>query len=118
MCCGHLGWNPTEFWNATFRDVANASRGYRSKIEEREKSSWERIRWATACIVNMSGKTLPKGRSIKPIDLGRFPWESAPRPHVHGAQTMKAKGGETREERKARWDREMKEHYAKLNGTR
>lgn len=38
----------------------------------REKESWRRTAWLAAQLINISGKTLPKGRTVRVSDLIRF----------------------------------------------
>ena len=44
--------------------------GERERV--REKELWRRFAFLAAEIVNISGKTLPRGRHVKPKDLIRF----------------------------------------------
>ena len=69
---GLLGLTPDSLYLLTFKEFGNAVKGKREVIEMAERSSWERVRWQTANLLNVHTK---KGTSIKPKDLVVFPWE-------------------------------------------
>lgn len=55
---------PADLWT-----MANET----ARIErERDKSEWRRTAWLAAQIINISGKAMPKGRTVRAEDLIKF----------------------------------------------
>lgn len=56
----------------TLRSIQNAIDGHLEAAERAEQSAWERTRWLAAALLSPYAQ---KGKTIKPTDLARFPWE-------------------------------------------
>lgn len=56
----------------TLRTLQNAIDGYEQRQERAERAAWERTRWLAAAILTPYAA---KGKTIKPTDLARFPWD-------------------------------------------
>ena len=69
---GRLRLGPASFYEMTVEELVSAAEGYAKEQEERERGEWERVRWLAALLLQPHAK---KGRSIKPTDLAKFPWE-------------------------------------------
>jgi|DEB0MinimDraft_6_1074348.scaffolds.fasta_scaffold10544_2 gentisate 1,2-dioxygenase len=69
---GRLRLGPSSFYEMTVEELTLAAEGYAKEQEERERSEWERTRWLAALMLQPHAK---KGRTIKPQDLAKFPWE-------------------------------------------
>ena len=63
-----------EFWDSTLRGITLKAEGHRRAVEMRERSEWERARWLAAIMI---APYAPKGKTIKPSDIARFPWEES-----------------------------------------
>lgn len=61
-----------EFWEITPREFFNKLEGWKSMQEIKEQNEWDRCRWSTAYLLSPHSK---KGRSIKPTDLIKLPWD-------------------------------------------
>ena len=59
-----------------YTDFQLAMEGWQQMREAEEQQHWERSRWMAAAILSPHSKP---GRSIKPTDLIKFPWDSVPR---------------------------------------
>lgn len=84
------------------RSVYNRLRGYYEAEELRIRMSWEQTRWQTAALLNVYAK---KGKSIKPVDLVRFPWEAEQQKQKESALMAIA------EKRWAKWDEDIKRRH-------
>ena len=69
---GQLGMNVEDFYDMFPREFWNKVEGFYELENMRQRSDWERTRWSTCLLLNIQ---LPKGKSIKPIDLVKFEWE-------------------------------------------
>lgn len=92
-----MGMRPDEFWDLLPREFFLKQHGYNAMIERKERNDWEMIRWQTAYLLQPNMK---KGKTIKPTDLIKFPWERK-------KSKSRAELLEARKER---------EYYAKLYG--
>ena len=64
--------NVDDFYNMLPREFWNKMDGFYKLENMRQRSDWERTRWSTCLLLNIQ---LPKGKSVKPMDLIRFEWE-------------------------------------------
>ena len=64
--------NVDDFYNMLPREFWNKMAGFYKLENMRQRSDWERTRWSTCLLLNIQ---LPKGKSVKPMDLIRFEWE-------------------------------------------
>ena len=64
--------NVDDFYNMLPREFWNKMAGFYKLENMRQRSDWERTRWSTCLLLNIH---LPKGKSVKPIDLIQFEWE-------------------------------------------
>lgn len=78
------------------RHLTLAIEGRRRAREQEYRESWERTRWMTTALLQPYA---PKGRSIKPRDLARFPWEEDNKPKAKPLDLW------------TKWDKEMKAKY-------
>lgn len=67
-----MGMSEDEFWNETLRATSLRIEGFRRKEEREYRADWERARWMAAVFVQPYAT---KGKTIRPTDLMKFPWE-------------------------------------------
>lgn len=72
FCVAVIGISPTVYYQSTFGQIVGYIHHYNKGQESQFRQEWERTRWQTAAMLNVYAK---KGKSIKPADLIKFPWE-------------------------------------------
>lgn len=80
------------------RSLINRLNGFYELEETRQRSEWERARWAAAVNLSIYAK---KGQRIKPQDLAVFPWEKEATPRIEINPELVA-------QRWAKWDEDVK----------
>jgi len=83
--------------------MQNAIDGYSEREERAERAAWERTRWLAAATLTPSAQ---KGKTIKPTDLARFPWEKE-----------KAKGRRELTPEQIEFRRKLDEKMKRLHGS-
>lgn len=67
-----MGMRPDDFWDCTTREFFAKMKGYQERELLRERSDWERTRWATWVLLNIQ---LGKENKISLEELLPFEWE-------------------------------------------
>jgi hypothetical protein len=82
---GRIRITPPAFWLMTLGEILSALTGFQELEAARDRSAWERTRWAAAVSMQPHAK---KGQRIAPKDLMIFPWEKSDKKQNESVSTF------------------------------
>lgn len=84
---GELGQGLYELDHLTIAQVLAGQKGLQEKLEFQRRLAWETARYQAVTIANYAGRSLAKGKHLKPQDFDLFAWEKNESDDVVTAKT-------------------------------
>ena len=87
---GVLRLSLSALYDLTLQEFGNAIEGFYDLEEQRQRTEWERTRWAVMIGLQPHVR---KGSVKKPQDVARFPWEEERKPTTDGFSILRQMAG-------------------------